>query len=79
CGGLRYVSTSVVPLRGIMGSGLVEVEARWVSGVFSGVMAINTEEVMGGNSLAFGRGPIDGATDYANMDTIRLRWGSKSS
>ncbi|GJT29433.1 hypothetical protein Tco_0909708 [Tanacetum coccineum] len=23
-------------------------------------------------------GPTDGATDYANMDTNRLRWGSKS-
>ncbi|GJY45555.1 putative reverse transcriptase domain-containing protein [Tanacetum coccineum] len=78
-GGLHYVSTSVVPLRGIMGSGLVEMEARCVSGVFSGVVAINTEEVIGGSSLALGLGPIDGATDCANMDTIRLRWGLKSS
>ncbi|GKC35623.1 hypothetical protein Tco_1048007, partial [Tanacetum coccineum] len=37
-------------------SGLVEMEARCVSGVFSGVVAINTEEVIGGNSLALGPG-----------------------
>ncbi|GKB33498.1 hypothetical protein Tco_0872899 [Tanacetum coccineum] len=42
---------------------------------------------MGGNSLELGIGvrvekpadPTDGATNCANMDTIRLRWGSKSS
>ncbi|GKC97250.1 hypothetical protein Tco_1167525, partial [Tanacetum coccineum] len=59
--------------------GLVEVEARWVSGIFSGVVAVNAEAVMGGNSLVLGPGPTDGAIDCANMDTIRLRWGSKSS
>ncbi|GJZ05132.1 hypothetical protein Tco_0538407 [Tanacetum coccineum] len=34
------------------------------------------ETVMGGNSLELG--PMNGATDCENMDTIRLRWGSKS-
>nr|GEW13668.1 hypothetical protein [Tanacetum cinerariifolium] len=33
---------------------------------------------MGGSSFALGPGPTNGATDYANMDTIRLRWGSNS-
>ncbi|GJT98918.1 hypothetical protein Tco_1094436 [Tanacetum coccineum] len=36
----------------IMGSGFVDVEARWVSGVFLGVVAVNVETVMGGNSFA---------------------------
>ncbi|GJS31987.1 hypothetical protein Tco_0492607 [Tanacetum coccineum] len=72
----------------IMRSRLVEVEARWVSGVFSGVVVVIVETVIGGNSFALEpgigtgliiAGPIDGATDCANMDTIMLRWGSKSS
>ncbi|GKD02881.1 hypothetical protein Tco_1177855 [Tanacetum coccineum] len=66
-----------------------EVEARWVSGVFSRVVAVNVEIVVGGNSFTLGpsmgvnvekpSGPTNDATDCANMDTIRLRWGSKSS
>ncbi|GJX02943.1 phospholipase-like protein [Tanacetum coccineum] len=40
----------------IMGLRLVEVEARWVSGVFLGVMEVNVEVVMGGNSLGPGIG-----------------------
>ncbi|GKC94604.1 hypothetical protein Tco_1160046 [Tanacetum coccineum] len=54
--------------------GLAEVEARWESGVFSGVVAVNVE-----TTFALGPGPTDGATDCANTDTIRLRWGLKSS
>ncbi|GJY39031.1 hypothetical protein Tco_0425395, partial [Tanacetum coccineum] len=44
-----------------------------VSGVFSGVVAVNVETDLGVNSFALGLGPMDGATDCANMDTIRLR------
>nr|GFA47861.1 hypothetical protein [Tanacetum cinerariifolium] len=57
-----------------MGLGFAEVEARWVSGVFSRVIAVNAKVVMGGNSL--GPGLTDGATNCANIDTIRLRWES---
>nr|GFA26593.1 hypothetical protein [Tanacetum cinerariifolium] len=75
-------------------SRLAEVEARLVSDVFSRVLAVKIETAMGGSSPTFGpgkgvsikkpwggqivAGPTDGATDYANMSTIRLRWGSKS-
>ncbi|GKC88621.1 hypothetical protein Tco_1149270, partial [Tanacetum coccineum] len=71
---------------------LAEVEAQLLSSVFLGVVAVNVETIMGGNSLELGigvrvekpgglvvAGPTDGTTDCANMDTIMLRWGSKSS
>ncbi|GJS33207.1 hypothetical protein Tco_0531589 [Tanacetum coccineum] len=38
----------------IMGSGLAEVEAQWVSGVFLGGLVVNVETVMGGNLFALG-------------------------
>ncbi|GJW08493.1 hypothetical protein Tco_1570916 [Tanacetum coccineum] len=38
----------------IIGSGLAEVEAQFLSGVFSGVVAVNVETIMGGNSLKLG-------------------------
>ncbi|GJU88483.1 hypothetical protein Tco_1300906 [Tanacetum coccineum] len=38
----------------IIGSGFAEVEARLLSGVFSRVVAVNVETIMGGNSLELG-------------------------
>ncbi|GJZ07995.1 hypothetical protein Tco_0542278 [Tanacetum coccineum] len=35
-----------------MGSGLAEVDARWVCGVFLGVLVVNAEVAMGGSSFA---------------------------
>ncbi|GKC61476.1 hypothetical protein Tco_1089074 [Tanacetum coccineum] len=58
------------------------------SDVFLRVLAVNVDVVMGGSLFALGLcigvnvekpgGPTNGTTDCGNMDTIRLRWGSKS-
>nr|GEV89784.1 hypothetical protein [Tanacetum cinerariifolium]GEW29826.1 hypothetical protein [Tanacetum cinerariifolium] len=95
--GSIYLSSSYSSLkyfnsvrRSLLRSGLAEVEARWVSSVFSGLVAINVEIVMGANSFALGSsmgvnvekpsgGLINGTTNRANIDMIKLRWGSKSS
>ncbi|GJU55158.1 hypothetical protein Tco_1228872 [Tanacetum coccineum] len=43
-------------LGSIIGSGLFEVDVRFVSGAFSGVLVVKVEAVIGGSSLALGLG-----------------------